>query len=57
MSSNAEYVAKVEGMDESDLLDAVMENPEYLTDPYYFYPLGQALQKRYEELRTMKEGE
>jgi hypothetical protein len=34
-----------------DLLGEVMQNPEYLTDPYY-RDLGHEFQKRYEKLRA-----
>jgi hypothetical protein len=47
-----EYCNKVKNMSIEQLLDEVMENPEYLTDGYYMYPLGKALFDRYKELKA-----
>lgn len=35
-----------------ELLDEIMENPEYLVDSYY-RDLGNALRNRYEELKEL----
>jgi len=51
--SNDEYADWVHTLNQSQLLDEVMENPEYLTD-YYYHPLGRALRARYNELKEME---
>lgn len=48
--SDDEYKLRVARMDLTELLDEVMERPEFLTDSYY-RDLGEALRARYEELR------
>jgi hypothetical protein len=49
---NSDYVEWTKTLTKEQLLDEVMENTEYLTDSYYFYPLGKALVSRYEELKN-----
>lgn len=51
---NNEYKEWVSTLTKDQLLDEVMENPSYLTDSYYFYPLGKALINRYKELKGEK---
>lgn len=47
--SDEEYQSFVASMDAIDLLAEIMDNPEYLTDPYYA-SLGGALRARYAQL-------
>ena len=49
--SDKAYIASIAKMTESQLLDEVMENPNYLCDPYY-RAFGIAIENRYRELRA-----
>lgn len=48
--TNKEYVKKILLMNECELLDEIIANPEYLTDSYY-KEFGDAIMKRYAQLR------
>ena len=47
--SDSEEIKKIQGFDETELLDYVMVYPEHLTDGYYSR-FRAALWKRYEQL-------
>lgn len=50
MTPNEEECLRIKAMTESELLDYVMDHPEYLSDPYY-YDFGRAMTERHEQLR------
>jgi len=52
MSTNEDYIEAVSNMNERQLLDQVIENPEYLTDSYY-HVFADALNKRYVQLTAI----
>ncbi|MCP3924876.1 MAG: hypothetical protein GY714_20040 [Desulfobacterales bacterium] len=53
MTENEKYIKEIMQMTIHELLDAVMESPEYLTDSYYSV-FGTAMTERYGELRKEK---
>lgn len=54
MTGNDEEVAKIFSLDKDELLDYILENPEYLTDSYYVV-FGIAIHKRRIQLRGEEE--
>lgn len=46
-----EYKAKIAAMSRRELLDEIMDNPNYLTDNYY-RDFGRAMRQRAEELNA-----
>jgi len=55
MSDEAEY-ERISKMSESELLDYVIEHPEYLTDPYY-RGYDTAIYARHDALREPNESD
>lgn len=49
--SDKAYIASIAKMTESQLLDEIMQRPDFLCDPY-FRSFGTAIERRYRELRA-----
>lgn len=52
--TDAQYIARIKSMDSLQLVEEIVTEPTYLTDPYYSW-FGEAMRERAAQLRTERD--